>query len=303
MINSGINKPRRAASTVPPSLHIVGGGDRRDAAVPTANVFDNLSGVLTTRLRETAAQCPAAAQQVKVTVLDCAAALERMHTAISSGIVRLHQVENELRAVSLALARAQEELADTQVREMRARHLAMHDPLTALPNRRYFRQRLDLALSSANFPQQAVAVLYIDLNGFKSVNDAHGHHTGDQLLQIVAARLKNSMRAEDMVCRLGGDEFGCLLTGLPNRRQVSQVAAKVFDIISAPLRIGGLNIAAPPSIGIALAPGDGATSEDLLRRADAAMYHAKQYRAGHAFFREAFPKGMTPDAQCVGTHC
>jgi GGDEF domain-containing protein len=193
MINSGINKPRRAASTVPRSLHIVGGGDRRDAAVPAANVFGNLSGVLTTRLRETAAQCPAAARQ-------------------------------------------------------------------------------------------ALAVFYIDLNGFKSVNDAHGHHTGDQLLQIVAARLKNSMRAEDMVCRLGGDEFGCLLSGLPKRRQVSQVAA-------------------PPSIGIALAPGDGATSEDLLCRADAARYHAKQYRAGHAFFREAFPKGMTPDAPCVGTHC
>ncbi len=205
---------------------------------------------------------------------------------------RLHQAESDLRAVRLALAKAKAELAKTQIREQRAHYLALHDALTALPNRRHFRQRLAVSLPSADSPRQALALLYIDLDGFKSVNDAHGHHAGDQLLQVVAARLKNSMRAEDMVCRLGGDEFGCLLAGLPNRREVSQVAAKVFDVISAPLRIGTLSLVVLPSIGIALSPGDGTTGEDLLRRADAAMYHAKHYRTGYTFFREAFPQGM-----------
>lgn len=135
-------------------------------------------------------------------------------------------------------------------------------------------------------------MFYIDLNGFKAINDTHGHHTGDQVLQIVGARLKNSMRAEDIVCRLGGDEFGCLLMGLASRRRVSHVATKVFNVLAAPVRAGSFELSVPPSIGISLAPVDGTSSEELLHRADEAMYHAKHYQTRYTFFRKAMPSGM-----------
>src|ERR1019366_2656051 len=126
-------------------------------------------------------------QPVSARILECAAALDRVQATLTPDIIRLRQLERELREVSATLAQAQAELAGTQVKERQARHLAMHDVLTSLPNRRFFLQRLDLALVPSNRPQQALAVLYIDPNGFKAMNDAHGHHMGDQLLQIVAA--------------------------------------------------------------------------------------------------------------------
>jgi diguanylate cyclase (GGDEF)-like protein len=201
-------------------------------------------------------------------------------------IDQMHQLERELHELSAALAQAQAELARTRVNEKLARHIAMHDALTSLPNRRYFQERLDLALSPTNGPQQVLTVVYIDLDGFKATNDTHGHQTGDQLLQIVGARLKNAVRAEDMVCRLGGDEFGCLLAGLPNRQRMSQVAEKIFDVLSAPLKIGSLDICVLPSIGIAVSPRDGTTGEALLHCADTAMYYAKSFRTHYAFFKE-----------------
>ncbi len=193
--------------------------------------------------------------------------------------------------VALALAQAalniaRIELADTQAEEEQARHLALHDGLTALPNRRHFRQRLDHDLA-VPLPAGAIpvlAVLYLDLDGLKAINDKHGHAAGDELLRIVAARLARSIRARDMVCRLGGDEFACLLSNEISREQLSHLACKLFDAVSAPLKIGALELTVRPSIGVALCPGDGVTTDDLLRRADAAMYRAKRLQMGYAFF-------------------
>jgi diguanylate cyclase (GGDEF)-like protein len=322
MIDSGLENPKRPANPAQRRLRIVSSDGRRDAAaapviVSTAQMqappapknsratisgdaFDDLFDALKARLRMTAAEWPnpaagsagaSSVQQVNATILECAAALDHVQATLTPDIIRLRHLERELREVSASLAQAQAELAGTQLKERQARHLAMHDVLTSLPNRRFFLQRLDLALAPSNRPTQALAVLYIDLNGFKAMNDTHGHHMGDQLLQIVAARLKNAVRAEDMVCRLGGDEFGCLLAGLPNRRGISHVAAKVFGVLSAPLTIGPLNLSILPSIGIAVSPDDGATGDALLRRADAAMYHAKHYQTRYTFFREALQKG------------
>ena len=292
MINSGITASRRVARPAQRALHIVSDGEMRRAALPVMNEFDDLFGSLTTHLREAAAECPITALRLKERILDCVATLENAHTKIMPGIARQLQLESTLRSVSLALAEAKAELAHTQIREKEARHQAMHDALTTLPNRRYFQQSLESALSSVKLRRPALAALYIDLNGFKAMNDAHGHHTGDHLLRIVAARLRNSMRAGDMVCRLGGDEFGCLLTGMANRRQISQVAIKIFNLISAPIRIGAVTLVVLPSIGIAVAPGDGATSEVLLHRADAAMYHAKRYQTCYTFYREVTSTGI-----------
>ena len=129
-------------------------------------------------------------------------------------------------------------------------------------------------------------MLYLDLDGFKPINDIYGHATGDELLKIVAARLNQAVRSEDMVSRLGGDEFACLLSDLPSREQLSHMACKLFDAVSAPVKIGQLTLTVRPSIGMAMCHDDGATAEELIKNADVAMYRAKRQQSGYAFFDE-----------------
>lgn len=194
--------------------------------------------------------------------------------------------------------RLRRELASLRDGERRAWHAAHHDGLTRLPNREGFCERLQRELARAgNAPEgRAVAVLYLDLDGLKSVNDAHGHLAGDQLLRIVAARLSRVVRREDMVCRLGGDEFACLVPAVPSRVQLQHLACKLFDAVATPLQIGTLVLSVRPSIGIALSPGDGATAQGLLHSADLAMYHAKRGGLGYSFFDPVQACGSDPPA-------
>jgi diguanylate cyclase (GGDEF)-like protein len=225
-----------------------------------------------------------AAPGVRETALDCLQALEQLHATLARERGCTEPLERQLRQARAALAATRIELAGTQVGERRARHLAQHDSLTSLPNRRYFRARLDDALHPHEQPAPALAVLFLDLDGFKPINDRHGHDTGDELLRIVAQRLSRSVRAEDMVCRLGGDEFACLLADPMGREQISHLASKLFDAVSAPLKVGALELSVRPSIGIAVCPTDGDTAAALLKRADSAMYRAKRRQMGFAFF-------------------
>jgi len=200
----------------------------------------------------------------------------------------LQQLRNELACSQAELRRTRIELQHAHSSEQQARHQALHDSLTELPNRSCFRQRLDRDLARGQ-PQAldsapVLAVLYLDLDGFKPINDRHGHETGDGLLRVVAARLARAVRSDDMVCRVGGDEFVCLLGDVLNRQQLSHLACKLFDAVSAPLRIGALDLLVRPSIGIAVCPQDGDTTDALLRRADTAMYRAKRQQLGYAFF-------------------
>lgn len=200
----------------------------------------------------------------------------------------LQQLRNELACSQAELRRTRIELQHAHSSEQQARHQALHDSLTELPNRSCFRQRLDRDLARGQ-PQAldsapVLAVLYLDLDGFKPINDRHGHETGDGLLRVVAARLARAVRSDDMVCRVGGDEFVCLLGDVLNRQQLSHLACKLFDAVSAPLRIGTLDLLVRPSIGIAVCPQDGDTTDALLRRADTAMYRAKRQQLGYAFF-------------------
>jgi diguanylate cyclase (GGDEF)-like protein len=160
----------------------------------------------------------------------------------------------------------------------------MHDALTQLPNRSHFHERLAGSLAGADGSKASLAVLYVDLDGFKRINDEHGHGTGDATLCIVAQRLAHALRAEDTVCRLGGDEFGCLLVAPASREQLSMLACKLFDAVAAPLQVGALKLSVHPSIGIAMYPDDGVTGDTLLQRADAAMFRAKRRQQGYAFF-------------------
>lgn len=222
--------------------------------------------------------------RVQASVLECASALDRLHATLAHQLGRCRQLEADVFDAQAALAQVRAELIGTQAGERRARHRALHDGLTSLPNCSFFRERLDDALAHVEPQRPALAVLYLDLDSFKPINDSHGHDVGDELLRIVAARLTRVVRAEDMVSRLGGDEFACLVVGSLTREQLGHLARKLFDSVSAPLTIDKLRLIVRPSIGIAIYPTDGATAKALLKSADAAMYLAKRHQAGYAFF-------------------
>lgn len=224
-----------------------------------------------------------ASGRIRDGVLGCVAALDNLSTKMQRELDHHRQLEREVSNSRAALARARTDLAGSRAGERRARQLALHDELTSLPNRRCFYEHLEQALARVGQRHPALAVLYLDLDGFKSVNDLHGHVVGDKLLRIVAARLSRAVRAEDVMSRLGGDEFACMIADLSTRDELGQLACKLLDAASSPLTIGSLMLAVRPSIGIAIYPADGATADTLLNSADGAMYHAKWYRKGFAF--------------------
>jgi diguanylate cyclase (GGDEF)-like protein/PAS domain S-box-containing protein len=156
--------------------------------------------------------------------------------------------------------------------EDRLRHAAQHDALTGLVNRAFFTDQLDLALAVRS---TTLALLVLDLNGFKSVNDSLGHAAGDVLLRMVALRLQGALRATDTITRLGGNEFAMILHGT-GKYGAMAVARKAMAVVKAPLDIQGHHVEVGGSIGIALAPQHGTDSAILLHRADAAMYRAKR---------------------------
>jgi diguanylate cyclase (GGDEF)-like protein len=164
---------------------------------------------------------------------------------------------------------------------------AMHDALTGLPNRRYLKEWLDMALAAAMRSRQALAVLYFDLDGFKAVNDRLGHDAGDQVLKVTAARLTSQVRASDFVARLGGDEFVAVLPGAPSEPELSALVERLQSVLSqAPIpELEDGAVAA--SIGVAWHPEDGGTAETLLDAADRAMYSVKESRRRGAGTRPA----------------
>lgn len=154
-------------------------------------------------------------------------------------------------------------------------HLAYHDVLTNLPNRLLFFDRLKQALTHTKRYSGFLAVLFLDLDGFKSINDTMGHVTGDRLLQLVAQRLKKCTRESDTIARLGGDEFTILLKGVKNTEDVTTVAQKIQKSITKPFAINNRDFYVTSSIGVSIYPFDGDDAETLLQKADFAMYKAK----------------------------
>ena len=216
-------------------------------------------------------------------VRQCVAALDQLQVTLVHELARRPRLELEVFDLQTGLSQARAELAGMRAGERLARHQAMHDGLTALPNRRHFRDRLDLALGQPLTKPSSLAVFFLDLDDFKQINDFHGHAVGDDLLRIVATRLARALRAEDMVCRWGGDEFaGLLLTGL-DHTSLGHLAEKLFNAVAAPIQLGALKLRIRPSIGLAMAPADGTSAGTLLQHADAAMYRAKRSGGGHAF--------------------
>ena len=179
------------------------------------------------------------------------------------------------------------DLRDRHAAQARIQHLAHHDALTGLPNRMSFMERLGQQIEQARAAGRSLALLFVDLDHFKRVNDSLGHLIGDQLLQTVAARISASLRAVDLVARFGGDEFIVLLDDA-GRDDVAQVAHKLLRAIELPVDAEGRDISVTPSVGIAMFPHDGATATELIKNADTAMYIAKSRgRANCQFFDPA----------------
>ena len=182
-----------------------------------------------------------------------------------------HQLSKLAKAISLADAkvlRLEEEVAQM-------RHFAYHDELTGLPNRSLLLDRLSQTLAQASRRNRQAAVLLLDLDGFKSVNDRYGHAAGDELLRRMARRLLASTRRADTTARYGGDEFVVLLPEVEGKKSATEVAQKIHARLTEPFLIGGHSLAVTACIGIAVYPMDGTTSDEVMERADIAMYAEK----------------------------
>ncbi len=192
------------------------------------------------------------------------------------------ELERRIAARTAELNRANEQLRD---QEQHLRHLAQHDPLTGLPNRLSMQQRLALAMEYAKRNRKKLAVMMVDLDGFKSLNDTRGHRGGDYALMQIAGRLRTSVRGSDTVARYGGDEFVVLAGELDRAEDVSSIAEKIADMVSLPLSIDGATHNLSCSIGISVYPDDAEDAEGLIERADRAMYASKAAGARrYAFF-------------------
>ena len=182
------------------------------------------------------------------------------------------------------------DISERKATEERIRHLANHDALTGLPNRRLLEDRLQQAVGQARRKQTMAAVMLVDLDGFKLVNDRFGHRMGDRVLAAVAARLRRCVRETDTVARMGGDEFVVVLSDQRNLEDSSTVAEKILSTVAEPIPLGGQTFEIGASIGISLYPRDGATADELLRQADVAMYQVKEAgKNRYQFYRSGLP--------------
>jgi diguanylate cyclase (GGDEF)-like protein/PAS domain S-box-containing protein len=166
------------------------------------------------------------------------------------------------------------------------RHQAMHDGLTGLPNRTLLFDALEKEIESARAERRTLALMLMDLDRFKEVNDTFGHHFGDSLLKQVAFRLQNQIHEQDMVARLGGDEFAIVIANATDSSAVTNMARRVLHTLEQPFVVEGQVLEVGASIGIALCPDHGTDVRTLLRRADVAMYASKQKQSGYSFHRD-----------------
>jgi diguanylate cyclase (GGDEF)-like protein len=214
-----------------------------------------------------------------------------LHATVAKGDVQAQLVQagdgRTISIVNRAMANGgwvatHEDITERTRAEERIRHMAKHDSLTGLPNRAAFRDDMDQALKRTRRGQM-IAAMCLDLDHFKNVNDTLGHLIGDKLLCMVSGRLKETVRETDTIARLGGDEFAVLQVGLDRPEAASSLAQRIITAINQPYEIEGHQVNVSTSVGIAIGPNDGSTTEQLLRNADMALYRAKS--DGRSVFR------------------
>ncbi|MBD2188469.1 GGDEF domain-containing protein [Pseudanabaena mucicola] len=222
-------------------------------------------------IEEVIAQNEEAEQRVTKAAED----LHQVNTELAKHVAERIDIELELQQTKSELLDIRADLSKSQVKEKDALHIALHDSLTGLPNRLLLEQHLDHGLTQARRYSWKLAILFIDLDKFKNVNDSYGHDIGDKVLITVAERLQASVRAEDMVCRWGGDEFICVLLNVNYEDDVINLANKMVEQISQECNFDGTVVSITATVGIALCPRDGETAEILFRQVDRAMYKSK----------------------------
>ena len=212
-------------------------------------------------------------EAVESKVQDASEALSLVNSALKKEVNARHVLEDQL---ATATKQGDE-----------ARHASLHDPLTGLPNRALFNDRLEHGLAVAARNGLHFAVMFLDLDDFKMINDSYGHDVGDLVLQMIAGRLKKTTREDDTVCRHGGDEFLYILMETESEQDIAIVAEKIIKVVQEPcdIRVRDISVSLSinPSIGISIFPKDGTTSDALLDVADKAMYRAKHNKYGYSF--------------------
>ncbi|WP_188207511.1 sensor domain-containing diguanylate cyclase [Alkalibacillus aidingensis] len=168
------------------------------------------------------------------------------------------------------------DITDRKRAEKQVQFFANNDPLTELPNRRYFKEKLDQVLKDARHQNRRIALLYLDCDNFKKINDDLGHDAGDEFLTYLARRLKNAVREEDLIARIGGDEFNVLVRNVYSDLDVQRVAERLIETVSKPWEVDGNIYHVTMSVGVAVYPSDGEAGDELIKRADQALYRAKQ---------------------------
>ena len=205
------------------------------------------------------------------------------------------QLKFALDELSQQNARLQIEIAERHHAEARVRHIAMHDPLTGLPNRLLFMERLEHAIVRASRKPGSFALAYLDIDGFKPVNDLYGHQVGDQLLVQIACRLTDRLRGADTVARLGGDEFGLILDEMGDTDVALRVAQALVGCLQPPFMLSGdngdINVEIGASVGLAMYPGNAVKPDALINAADEAMYRIKRGGRNGCCLSLAVPQG------------
>jgi len=242
---------------------------------------EELSSVNTGIKRELANSDPL--PEVK-SALDKNESVTRKLQDASEGLVAVNQaLQIEVRDRTMV----DHQLAAAVEQEESSRKAALHDNLTGLPNRMLFQDRLEHGIAQAKRHRWILAVMFVDLDDFKSINDKYGHQAGDAVLQTIAMRLAHNARSEDTVSRYGGDEFLYLLSPLHEQKDIAMIAAKILKAIQVPcdVRVGDVivNPCLGASIGISVFPKDGDSAAALIKCADEAMYGAKESKSGYAF--------------------
>jgi diguanylate cyclase (GGDEF)-like protein len=225
-------------------------------------------------------------EDVEQKVTKAADDLRQVNTELAREVADRVVIESELADTIGDLADALDDLSKSQVKEEETRQIALQDALTGLPNRVVFEQRLAHGLIQAQRHGWKLAVLFIDIDNFKNINDSYGHDLGDQALLTVASRLQHSIREEDIVSRWGGDEFACLLLDVKQETDVTRLAELMVERIAEAYEFNGVVLSISPSIGIAIYPEDGETADVLFKNADTAMYKAKGTGQRIALFRD-----------------
>jgi diguanylate cyclase (GGDEF)-like protein len=219
----------------------------------------------------------AQSQRVEEKVQDCADELDEINKVLAQEVDDRNKSDHEFIEIREKLSVA-ESIAEE------AKQLSLQDAATGIPNRALFNVRIEQAIALARRNNWFLAVMFIDLDRFKLINDTYGHAAGDKVLQAVAQRLLLRVRSQDTLCRYGGDEFLYLLVNPQGLENIQRIAEEVSEHIAQPVIIDDVELIVEPSIGIAVYPQDGDSSLELVANADAAMYRAKKTRARYTLF-------------------